>query len=180
MWFGEETVKPKEKNMSWELQVHRGVDENKPRRQSWVCWISRNWQGCPGLPPISCKLLWTGLRMRLSSRKAAQGSLVLPSSTGNRGPSWDILSRPWRDCSVVPNPTQDYVLGYSQPSLRDWSVVSNPSQDSRPGIFSAILVQISFLTLSIQKAVAPLIWTALTLSCPYGTQFQTAVSTWGL
>ena len=33
--------------------------------------------------------------------------------------SWDILSRPLRDWSVVSNPPQDYVLGYSQPSLRD-------------------------------------------------------------
>jgi hypothetical protein len=24
---------------------------------------------------------------------------------------------------------QDYILGYSQPSLRDWSVVSNLTQD---------------------------------------------------
>ena len=31
--------------------------------------------------------------------------------------SWDILSRPWRDFSIGSGLTQDYVLGYSQPSL---------------------------------------------------------------
>ena len=34
--------------------------------------------------------------------------------------SWDIFSRPWRDSSFALTVTQDYVLGYSQPSLRDW------------------------------------------------------------
>jgi hypothetical protein len=33
---------------------------------------------------------------------------------------------------------QDYILGYSQPSLRDWSVISNPTQDSRPGLLSVV------------------------------------------
>jgi hypothetical protein len=28
-----------------------------------------------------------------------------------------------RDCFVVSNPTQDYVLGYTQPSLRDYVLV---------------------------------------------------------
>jgi hypothetical protein len=36
-----------------------------------------------------------------------------------RTTSWDILSRPWRDWVFLSIPTQDCVLGYSQPSLRD-------------------------------------------------------------
>ena len=39
----------------------------------------------PGLTRISCSLLSTGLRMRLSSRKAARGSLIPLSCTGNPG-----------------------------------------------------------------------------------------------
>jgi hypothetical protein len=35
--------------------------------------------------------------------------------------SWDILSRPGRDCSWLLYLTQDCVLGYFQPSLRDLS-----------------------------------------------------------
>jgi hypothetical protein len=34
--------------------------------------------------------------MRLSSRKAARGSLVPPNCTGNPGPSWATFSRPLR------------------------------------------------------------------------------------
>jgi hypothetical protein len=33
--------------------------------------------------------------------------------------SWDILSRPWRDCSWLSNLLRTGVLGYFQPSLRD-------------------------------------------------------------
>ena len=33
--------------------------------------------------------------------------------------SWDILSRPWRDCSRMSSLPRTGVLAYSQPSLRD-------------------------------------------------------------
>src|SRR5580658_5680492 len=51
----------------------------------------------PGLPRISCTLLSTRPRMRLSLRKAARGS-VTPTKLHRKSGS---------------------VLGYSQPSLRD-------------------------------------------------------------
>ena len=46
----------------------------------------------PGLPRNSCTLSLTGLRMRLSSRKAARGSVVPHQGTGNPGPSWATFS----------------------------------------------------------------------------------------
>jgi hypothetical protein len=59
-----------------------------PGLTSWVI-LSRPYgtdlggEPYPGLPRISCTLLWTPLRMRLSSRKAARGSVTPPSFTGN-------------------------------------------------------------------------------------------------
>jgi hypothetical protein len=47
--------------------------------------LKENRVGFRGLTRISCTLFCTGLRMRLSSRKAARGSLVPPSCTGNPG-----------------------------------------------------------------------------------------------
>jgi hypothetical protein len=67
---------------------------------SWVA-LSRpygttRWPNAnPGLPRISCTLLWTRPRMRLSLRKAARGSVTPTSYTGNPGPSWATLSRPF-------------------------------------------------------------------------------------
>jgi hypothetical protein len=58
--------------------------------------------------------------------------LSRPSGTGSflfilpRISSWATLSRPWRDWIVLVDPTQDYILGYSQPSLRDWIVLADP------------------------------------------------------
>ena len=86
--FGEETVKPKEKNMSRELQVHRGVDENKPRRQSWVC---------------------KSHRMGEDSQDYVLGVLSRPCGTGPRVKSypglasWATLSRPYGTVLIHPD-----------------------------------------------------------------------------
>jgi hypothetical protein len=45
------------------------------------------------------------------------GALAIPGLS-----SWDILSRPFGTVHVVVV-TQDYVLGYYQPSLRDWFAI---------------------------------------------------------
>src|SRR5580658_6572564 len=46
-------------------------------------------------PRISWTLLWTHLRMRLTLRKAARGSVTPTSFSGHPGPSWATLSRPY-------------------------------------------------------------------------------------
>jgi hypothetical protein len=75
------------------VQVHPGLT-------SWVilsrpCGTGLGGNVDPALPRISCTLLQTHLRMRLSSRKAARGSLVPPNCTGNPGTCWATISRPF-------------------------------------------------------------------------------------
>src|ERR1700678_2677370 len=72
--------------------------------------------------------------------------------------SWGILSRPCGTGSRWECTPSTNVLGYSQPSLRDWTRFPLIA-----GFFSGSAVQIS--------RSRKLIWTSLTLSRPYGTQF---------
>ena len=71
---------------------------------------------------------------RIVSSRRVVSPLAIPGLA-----SWDILSRPWRDCSSMSSLPRTSVLGYSQPSLRDSVCKSSSHADSFSprGLFSS-------------------------------------------
>jgi hypothetical protein len=85
------------------------------------------------------ELVDKGERYRNDEASGREGPLIIGVPGDGQRPAPRLKSL--RDITI-PAPAsaeaQDYILGYSQLSLRDWSVLSNPTQDSRPGLLSAV------------------------------------------